>query len=74
MRSTRLSYNKKCLPFATAWKNNAMGKSKPWSRTKGEQKIWNRRPDSQRYRDLEEDDEQNNVIGIGGNGMKNYIT
>ena len=51
-----------------------MGKSKPWSRTKGEQKIWNRRPDSQRYRDLEEDDEQNNVIGIGGNGMKNYIS
>jgi hypothetical protein len=51
-----------------------MRKGKPWSRNKSEQKIWNRRPESQRYRDMEEDDEQNNVIGIGENGMKNYNT
>ena len=53
----------------TAWKNGAMGRKKPWSRTKSEQKVWNRRPSSQRFREMEEDDEENNLIHSDDNGM-----
>jgi len=52
------------------WKNGAMGRKKPWSRTKSEQKVWNRRPSSQRFREMEEDDEENNLIHSDDNGKK----
>ena len=52
----------------TAWKNNALGKKKPWSRTKSEQKVWNRRPSSQRFREMQDDEEENNMIHSDNNG------
>ena len=51
----------------TAWKNTALGKKKPWSRTKSEQKVWNRRPSSQRFREMQ-DEEENNIIHSDNNG------
>ena len=60
----------KCqLSFITAWKNNALGKKKPWSRTKSEQKVWNRRPTSQRFREMQDEEEENNIIHSNNNGM-----
>jgi len=50
------------------WKNNALGKKKPWSRTKSEQKVWNRRPTSQRFREMEDEEKENNKIHSNNNG------
>ena len=58
------------ITLLTAWKNSALGKTKPWSRTKSQQKVWNRRPTSERLRELDEDNEQNNVIRTADDGMK----
>ena len=52
----------------TAWKNTALGKKKPWSRTKSEQKVWNRRPTSQRFREMQDEEEENNIIHSDNNG------
>ena len=46
-----------------------MGKTKPWSRTKSQQKVWNRRPTSQRFRETDED-EDDNKIRASNDGMK----
>ena len=53
--------------FVLAWKNS-VGKTKPWSRTKSQQKVWNRRPTAQRYNYLEEGNEQNNRIQAPDDG------
>ena len=51
-----------------AWSNNAR-KVNPWRRTKGQQKVWNRRPTGERYRQLEEEDRKSNKIPVD-DGMK----
>jgi len=51
------------------WKNS-VGKTKPWSRTKSQQKVWNRRPTAQRYNYLEEGNDQSNRIQTPDDGHK----